>query len=131
GGGGGGGGGELAGNPMEAGVDRGGEIEIGVGGGLAGGVLEPRCRVPGTADRADQRAAVVASPDHPVGREGVGAIALVAVDGRRRERRGAARVRQQPRQIGFANGGQRLVLRLRSEGVDSVPDERLVQVPAA
>jgi hypothetical protein len=54
-----------------------------------------RRRIAGLAEHAHHHAAIVTRPDRAIGRERIGPVALVAVDGRCGERRGGVRVRQQ------------------------------------
>src|SRR5437868_15528422 len=72
-------------------MDLGGEIEIRIRRRLADAVLDARAACARRADHAQERAAVLLAPDQSIRRERVGAIALVAVDGRRAE--GACRAR--------------------------------------
>src|SRR5262249_46621963 len=60
--------------------------EVGIGGGLADPVLQPRGFISRCAQHADHYAAMVVTPCGPVGREGIWPKSPVAVDGRRRKR---------------------------------------------
>src|SRR5262245_31044344 len=86
---------EGAPHAVEAGDDLRGHVEIGIGGGLAHAVLEPRRGVASRAEHADHHPAIVVAPDGAVRRQRVAAIALVAVDRGRGEGGGRARMREQ------------------------------------
>src|SRR6185312_4921046 len=85
---------ELAVDAVEAGEDLRSHVEIGIGGGLADAVLQPCCGIPGRPEHADHYAAIVAAPDGAIRRQRIGAVALVAVDGRRREHGRGAGMRE-------------------------------------
>ena len=94
-----------------------GHVEIRIGRGLADPVFQPGRGIAGAAEHADHDAAVVAPPDRAVRRQRIGTIALVAVDGRRREHRRGAGMLQQPCQIATAERAQRLAIVFRHEGI--------------
>ena len=91
-----------------------------------------RRRIAGLAEHAHHDAAIVARPDGAVGRQRIGAVALVAVDGRRRERGGGVGVGKQAGEKMQAGGGQPVAC-VAGERVAAAfaLDQRLVQVPAA
>ncbi len=82
------------------------------------------------AEHAHHHAAAVVRPDGAVGRQRIGAVALVAVDGRGGEGGRTFRMLQQPGEILHAERRQAVLVR---EGVALVLtlDQRLMQVPAA
>ena len=107
-------------------------VEIGIGRRLADAVLQARRRIASLAEHAHHHAAIVARPDRAIGRERVGPVALVAVDGRRGESRGRVRVREQAAEEVKAGRGKSVAL-AAGEGVDlaAALEERLMQMPAA
>ena len=84
------------------------------------------------AEHADHDAAVVAAPDRAIRRQRIGAVALVAVDGRRGEHGGGAGVLQQSGEIGAPERAQRLAAILGHERILAARarHDRLMQVPA-
>jgi len=80
------------GDAIETGGDLRRHVEIGIGAGFTGAILDMRRQVARFAEHADERAAILRRPGHPVRREGMRCIALVAVDGRRREDASGGRV---------------------------------------
>src|SRR5262245_4198805 len=106
---------ELTRNAIAAGDDLRGHVEIRIRGRLTDAVFEPRRLITLPAKRTDHYAAIVVAPDHAIGRQRIGAIALVAVDRRRREGRCCTRMRKQPAQEVARELRQRLVR--RHEGI--------------
>ena len=78
----------------------------------------------GTAEHADHDATIVASPDRTVGRERIGPIALVAVDGWGRENRRCARMSQQPAKIVHARTAERFAAPAMKALLSLAPDPR-------
>src|ERR1700685_3585983 len=78
---------KLPAHAIKPGGDVRGHVEVGVGGRLAHPVFHVAVGIAGRALDADQGAAVLYRPAHPVGGERVRPVALVAVD----RRRGATR----------------------------------------
>src|SRR5262249_57494941 len=88
----------VGGDRGKPGYDLRGHGEVRIGGRLPGPVLEPRGAVPmAPAEHAEHHPAIVPPPDHAVGRQRIGAIALVAVDGRGGEGSRRARMDEKPR----------------------------------
>ena len=86
---------------------------------------------PGWPSTPHHDAAIVAAPDGAVGRQRIGAVALVAVDGRRGEGGGRARMREQAAEIMTAERRQPVRHRRRHCACDLRLDQRLMQMPAA
>ena len=84
------------------------EIEIRIGRRLADAVFQMCRRIALLADHPHHHAAIVLPPDHPVGRERIGAVALVAVHRRRGERRRGPRIGEQPGEPVLAERRQHL-----------------------
>ena len=116
---------------VKAGVNLRRHIEIRIGGGLADPVLQMRRRIAGPSKHPHHDAAIVARPHRAIGRQRIGPIALIAVDGRRGERGGGVGVRQQPAEIVQARAGEPFAL-IAGENVEAafVLDQRLMQMPA-
>ena len=104
------------GDAVEPRIDLRSNVEIGIGRGLADAVLQARRRVARPAEHAHHHAAIVARPDGAVRRERIGPVALVAVDRRRGENRGGARVSQQPAEE-IPAGRRQPVAPIADEGV--------------
>src|SRR5258706_1101879 len=79
-----------------------GHVKVRIGRRLSYPVLEPGCRIAGTAEHPDHDAPVVATPDGPVRRERIGAVSLVSVDHWRGEHGRRPRMLQQSRHVGLA-----------------------------
>src|SRR5262249_48246988 len=71
-------------------------IEVTIGCGFPPPIFEARGRFAPSPDYPNQRPFIVPAPNDTIGREGMGPVALVPIDGRGGERGGSARVRQQP-----------------------------------
>ena len=115
---------------VEASVDLRGDAEIQVlATRFADAVLQQGRRIAGRREHAHHHAAIVARPDRAIGRERIGPVALVAVDGRRSGSRGRVRVREQAAEERKAGRGKSVAL-ATGEGVDlaAALEERLMQI---
>ena len=111
--------------------DLGGHVEIGIGGGLSDPIFQPGRGIVSAAEHAHHHAPVVASPDRTVRRQRIRAIALIAVDGRRREHGRCASMLQQPSQILTPERAQEFTAILAHERVLAARarHDRLMQMP--
>ena len=107
------------------------DIKVGIGGGISDPVLDPGTGIGGTADHTKHRSAVSEPPTGAIGRQRVGPVTLVPVDGRCGQQTGGTGVGQDTGQE-LKTGGRQAPLQLtrdkRIAGI-GVPDQRLMKVP--
>ena len=122
---------ERAVEPVQPAHDLARHVEVGVGRRLADPVFQVRRGIARAAQHAHHDAAVVAPPGGAVGRQREGAVALVAVQGRRAEGGRPACMGEQARHVMPAHRRQRFASVHEGVGVALPVGQRLVQVPAA